>query len=99
MDWPLCKERQALWADRLRRYEDRLGGDRGLVVEGRLTRMVGLTLESVGCRAAIGGQCDVVSSNGTHIEAEVVGFFKHIHTRFFDTLIIKTIFDTCRKCL
>ncbi|MCU7891264.1 MAG: flagellar protein export ATPase FliI [Candidatus Thiodiazotropha sp. (ex Ustalcina ferruginea)] len=67
-------QRHALWAERLRRYQDRLGDDRGLVVEGRLTRMVGLTLESIGCRAAIGGQCDVVSSNGTHIEAEVVGF-------------------------
>ncbi|MCG7860858.1 MAG: flagellar protein export ATPase FliI [Candidatus Thiodiazotropha endolucinida] len=61
-------------AERLRQYQDRLGDDRGLVVEGRLTRMVGLTLEAIGCRAAIGGQCDVVSSNGTHIEAEVVGF-------------------------
>ncbi|MCU7931195.1 MAG: flagellar protein export ATPase FliI [Candidatus Thiodiazotropha sp. (ex Codakia rugifera)] len=67
-------QRHALWAERLRQYQDRLGDDRGLVVEGRLTRMVGLTLESIGCRAAIGGQCDVVSSNGTHIEAEVVGF-------------------------
>ncbi|MEW8028395.1 MAG: flagellar protein export ATPase FliI [Candidatus Thiodiazotropha sp.] len=65
---------QANLAERLRQYQDRLGGDRGLVVEGRLTRMVGLTLEAIGCRAAIGGQCDVVSSNGTHIEAEVVGF-------------------------
>jgi flagellum-specific ATP synthase len=36
--------------------------------------MVGLTLEAVGCRAAIGGQCDVVGSNGKRIEAEVVGF-------------------------
>ncbi|MEW8304679.1 MAG: flagellum-specific ATP synthase FliI, partial [Candidatus Thiodiazotropha sp.] len=67
-------KRQAIWAERLSQYQDRLGDDRGLIVEGRLTRMVGLTLEAIGCRAAIGGQCDVVSSNGTHIEAEVVGF-------------------------
>lgn len=67
-------ERQSIWADRLRNYANRLGDSRGLVVEGRLTRMVGLTLEAVGCRAAIGGRCDVVSSNGTQIEAEVVGF-------------------------
>lgn len=66
--------RQANLAEKLRQYQDRLGDDRGLVVEGRLTRMVGLTLEAIGCRAVIGGQCDVVSSNGTHIEAEVVGF-------------------------
>jgi flagellum-specific ATP synthase len=36
--------------------------------------MVGLTLEAIGCRAAIGGRCDVVNSSGTQIEAEVVGF-------------------------
>ena len=36
-----------------------LNASRGLILEGRLTRMVGLTLEAVGCRAAIGGQCDV----------------------------------------
>jgi len=70
----LRARRQARWAGRLRQYEQRLGDDRGLVVEGRLTRMVGLTLEAIGCRAAIGGRCDVVSGNGTQIEAEVVGF-------------------------
>ncbi|MEW8015737.1 MAG: flagellar protein export ATPase FliI [Candidatus Thiodiazotropha endolucinida] len=70
----IVTQRQANLAERLRQYQDRLGDDRGLVVEGRLTRMVGLTLEAIGCRAAIGGQCDVVSSDGTHIEAEVVGF-------------------------
>jgi flagellum-specific ATP synthase len=70
----IFSQRQESLAQRLRNYQDRLGDDRGLVVEGRLTRMVGLTLEAIGCRAAIGGQCDVVSSNGTHIEAEVVGF-------------------------
>ncbi|MEW8190332.1 MAG: flagellum-specific ATP synthase FliI, partial [Candidatus Thiodiazotropha endolucinida] len=62
----IVTQRQANLAERLRQYQDRLGDDRGLVVEGRLTRMVGLTLEAIGCRAAIGGQCDVVSSNGTH---------------------------------
>ena len=43
-------------------------------VEGRLTRMVGLTLEAIGCRAAIGGRCDVVNSRDERFEAEVVGF-------------------------
>ncbi|MCU7918523.1 MAG: flagellar protein export ATPase FliI [Candidatus Thiodiazotropha sp. (ex Epidulcina cf. delphinae)] len=70
----LDSEKHSHLAERLRQYRDRLSDDRGLVVEGRLTRMVGLTLEAIGCRAVIGGQCDVVSSNGTHIEAEVVGF-------------------------
>ncbi|MCU0971555.1 MAG: flagellar protein export ATPase FliI [Gammaproteobacteria bacterium] len=45
-----------------------------MVVEGRLTRMVGLTLEAVGCRVAIGGQCDVINSRGERFDAEVVGF-------------------------
>ncbi|MDJ0806214.1 MAG: flagellar protein export ATPase FliI [Gammaproteobacteria bacterium] len=71
---PTLAERQSVWAERLRDYGKRLGDSRGLVVEGRLTRMVGLTLEAVGCRAAIGARCDVLNSNGTQIEAEVVGF-------------------------
>jgi len=45
-----------------------------MALEGKLTRMVGLTLEAVGCRAAIGGQCDVIGSDGRNIKAEVVGF-------------------------
>ena len=44
------------------------------VVEGRLVRMVGLTLEAVGVQAEIGASCDIVTPNGHHIEAEVVGF-------------------------
>jgi len=47
---------------------------RGLIVEGKLTRMVGLTLEAIGCRAAIGEICDVINAGGERIEAEVVGF-------------------------
>src|SRR6185312_3225587 len=43
-------------------------------VEGSLTRMVGLALEAIGCRASIGDTCDVSTSDGGHIEAEVVGF-------------------------
>ncbi len=44
------------------------------IVEGRLTRMVGLTLEAVGCEAAVGTSCDIVAPGNHHIEAEVVGF-------------------------
>src|SRR5262249_52534474 len=43
-------------------------------VEGSLTRMVGLTLEAVGCHASIGDCCDVIAGDGARIEAEVVGF-------------------------
>jgi flagellum-specific ATP synthase len=44
------------------------------IVEGRLTRMVGLTLEAVGCQTAVGTSCDIVAPGNHHIEAEVVGF-------------------------
>ena len=45
-----------------------------LVVQGRLTRMVGLTLEAAGCRAAVGDYCRIINTNKQHIDAEVVGF-------------------------
>jgi len=67
-------DRSAIWKERLSKNIHQLSDSRGLILEGRLTRMVGLTLEAVGCRAAIGGQCDVISSNGDVIESEVVGF-------------------------
>jgi flagellum-specific ATP synthase len=44
------------------------------VVAGRLTRMVGLTLEATGCKAAVGDYCDVIGNGRTKVEAEVVGF-------------------------
>ncbi len=44
------------------------------IVEGRLTRMVGLTLEAVGCHAPVGARCRVEGPDGRDIEAEVVGF-------------------------
>jgi len=67
-------DRNPIWASRIRRLGERIDDSRGLVVEGRLTRMVGLTLEAVGCRAAIGGRCDVINATGDRVEAEVVGF-------------------------
>ena len=68
------RDRSPVWCQRIRRIGERLGESRGLVVEGKLTRMVGLTLEAVGCRAAVGGRCDVISSTGQRVESEVVGF-------------------------
>ena len=67
-------QRNAIWAERIRRIGQHLPDSRGFVVEGKLTRMVGLTLEAIGCRAAIGEICEVINSNGASIEAEVVGF-------------------------
>jgi flagellum-specific ATP synthase len=45
-----------------------------LVAEGRLVRMVGLTLEAVGCEVPIGGRCRIVGRGHEPVEAEVVGF-------------------------
>lgn len=47
------------------------------VVEGRLLRMVGLTLEAEGLRAALGSRCLVINDESHHpvqVEAEVMGF-------------------------
>ncbi|WP_210395734.1 flagellar protein export ATPase FliI [Motiliproteus sediminis] len=44
------------------------------VAEGRITRLVGLTLEARGCRAAVGSYCRIDLSAELSVEAEVVGF-------------------------
>jgi flagellum-specific ATP synthase len=67
-------DRSQIWLAKLKPYSERLKEVPELVVEGRLSRMVGLTLEAVGCRAAIGSRCRIETKNGRMIEAEVVGF-------------------------
>lgn len=67
-------DRTEIWLKRMQLYNKRLGEIPELVVEGRLSRMVGLTLEAEGCRAAIGSLCEVESKSGKRIGAEVVGF-------------------------
>ena len=67
-------DRAELWLARLRPYRQRLHEPLEMVVEGKLSRMVGLTLEAEGCRAAIGSLCQVVTKSGKIIAAEVVGF-------------------------
>jgi flagellum-specific ATP synthase len=62
------------WTHNLALYEERLNRVPPPVVAGRLTRMVGLTLEAAGCQAALGDRCAIVSSDNNRIEAEVVGF-------------------------
>ncbi|MDR2877621.1 MAG: flagellar protein export ATPase FliI [Chromatiales bacterium] len=69
----LREERGALWCERLKTQRALLREPLPLVVEGRITRMVGLTLEAVGCQAAIGDRCLVETPQGK-LEAEVVGF-------------------------
>lgn len=43
------------------------------LVSGRLTRMVGLTMEAIGCKVKVGDRC-LVEQGHENIEAEVVGF-------------------------
>ncbi len=66
--------RAAAWADRLRHGESRIEEMPALVVEGRLRRTIGMTLEAEGCQAPVGGRCQVVSLDGQTVETEVVGF-------------------------
>jgi len=62
------------WAGRLRARSSNPPILPRPAVEGKLTRIVGLTLEAVGCSAAIGTRCAVMNPDGSAIEAEVVGF-------------------------
>lgn len=63
------------WTRNLQRISDSCDNVCGKPqVEGVLTRMVGMTLEAMGCQAAIGARCDVVAPTGQMVEAEVVGF-------------------------
>lgn len=42
--------------------------------EGRLTRLVGMTLEAAGLNVSIGHQCEVVTAGNRRVDVEVVGF-------------------------
>lgn len=70
---PITAERNSIWVERLTRLREEVAAPK-LIVEGRLTRMVGLTLEAVGCHAAVGSRCLVEGPDGVDIEAEVMGF-------------------------
>jgi len=58
----------------LARFESAVKKQSTIVVEGRLTRMVGMTLEAVGCNVNVGERCHIETINGNLEEAEVVGF-------------------------
>ncbi len=79
----LAKRRQAI-AERL-----------PLQVEGKLTRMIGLTLEAVGIRANIGSRCLIESPSGSVVEAEVVGFAGE-HIYLMPTGDIRGVGPDCR---
>nr|WP_177166785.1 flagellar protein export ATPase FliI [Allopseudospirillum japonicum] len=60
--------------DRLKAYQLQDAVKPKALIEGRLVRMVGLTLEAVGCNLPVGSYCNIESATGQPIEAEVVGF-------------------------
>ena len=62
------------WKSQLSQIQKRLAQVDPVVVEGRLNRMVGLTLEAVGCQAVMGSRCLIQSQSSKPVEAEVVGF-------------------------
>lgn len=64
----------ARWSARLAAGRERLAEPLPLTVEGRVTRMVGLTVEAEGIQADIGSRCLIENSNGSEVETEVVGF-------------------------
>ncbi|KUM44230.1 flagellar protein export ATPase FliI [Pseudomonas sp. EpS/L25] len=62
---------------RLGGYEEAIRVEQQPVIEGRLLRMVGLTLEAEGLRAAVGSRCRLINGGGyqpVEVEAEVMGF-------------------------
>jgi flagellum-specific ATP synthase len=68
------RPRPKRWVEALVEARERMAHASKIVVEGTLNRMVGMTLEAVGCEAAVGGRCLVDTAEGKQIEAEVVGF-------------------------
>ncbi len=69
----LASERSERWARRLAAHQAS-ARDPGVVVEGKLARVAGMTLEAVGCEAALGARCLIEGTGGNSVEAEVVGF-------------------------
>ena len=67
------EKRGQRWSDHLGRLRQRVA-DPGVIVEGNLSRAAGLTLEAIGCKAAIGTRCLIEGTDGAQVEAEVVGF-------------------------
>jgi flagellum-specific ATP synthase len=68
------KPRELSLSDRLKAFQPHLINKVLPVAEGRLTRVVGLTMEAVGLQVSIGCECDVITVDGRRLEAEVVGF-------------------------
>ena len=71
---PSPQARRLRWQQQLAKRAKRATTVPMLTVEGRLRRVVGLTLEAEGCEAAMGSRCLVDTADGVALETEVVGF-------------------------
>ncbi|WP_196137317.1 flagellar protein export ATPase FliI [Aliikangiella sp. G2MR2-5] len=65
-----------IFAEYLSHFPTKIEDTSSIVVEGRLTRMIGMTLEAVGCSVNIGERCYIETTQGKFEQAEVVGFTK-----------------------
>ncbi len=65
--------RKQHWIDAINTIQESLSPF-DYIVEGRLTRLVGLTMEAEGCQVNVGGRCLIMSPDNRQLEAEVVGF-------------------------
>lgn len=61
-------------AERLGKLQNYLPDNITPELSGRLTRMVGLTLECVGCPMVVGDRCLIERQGNDGVEAEVIGF-------------------------
>ncbi|RMF16441.1 MAG: flagellar protein export ATPase FliI [Gammaproteobacteria bacterium] len=61
-------------SSRIERYLSSVPDRTAPEVIGRLSRVVGLTLEAVGCPMTMGERCLIEAGQGRWVEAEVVGF-------------------------
>jgi flagellum-specific ATP synthase len=71
---PTSQARRDRWQQQLARRAQRASRAQMLTVEGRLRRVVGLTLEAEGCEAPLGARCLVDTADGVALDTEVVGF-------------------------
>jgi flagellum-specific ATP synthase len=71
---PAADSATARWRSYLRDCREILGIAETMQVSGRVTRVTGLVMEAVGLKLAVGSACTIPLSNGSRIEAEVVGF-------------------------
>ena len=67
-------QRNQRWHGALQGLTSNLGKAEQSLVEGKLKRVVGTTLEAEGCSVPIGGYCRVATAEGGWLETEVVGF-------------------------